>query len=123
MDSAVYWLLTVIPVVVFISMYVTLYVRQAEARERAELLAAELKSANQQFNRIRHRVEDLTIATERRHLARELHDTLSQGLAELILQLEAVDAHLSNDRSEKARSIVASTMSSPRNSYRCTRGH
>jgi NarL family two-component system sensor histidine kinase YdfH len=114
MDSAVYWLLTVIPVVIFISMYVTLYVRQAEARERAELLAAELETANQQLTEYAARVEDLTIATERQRMARELHDTLSQGLAGLILQLEAADAHLGNNRTEKARSIVASTMEQAR---------
>ncbi|MGE5464462.1 MAG: sensor histidine kinase, partial [Syntrophothermus sp.] len=53
---------------------------------------------------------DLTIANERQRMARELHDTLSQGLAGLILQLEAVDAHLANDRREKAQAIITSAM-------------
>ena len=43
-------------------------------------------------------------------MARELHDTLSQGLAGLILQLEAADAHLASGRHEKAQSIVEQTM-------------
>jgi len=114
MDSAVYWLLTVIPVVIFISMYVTLYVRQAEAREQAEALAAELEKANQQLTEYAARVEDLTIAAERQRMARELHDTLSQGLAGLILQLEAADAHLTNNRAEKAQSIVGNAMGQAR---------
>jgi NarL family two-component system sensor histidine kinase YdfH len=114
MDSAVYWLLTIIPIIIFISMYVTLYVRQAEAREKAEALAAELETANLQLTEYAARVEDLTIANERQRMARELHDTLSQGLAGLILQLEATDAHLTNHRTEKAQSIVGNAMEQAR---------
>jgi NarL family two-component system sensor histidine kinase YdfH len=114
MDSAVYWLLTIIPIIIFISMYVTLYVRQAEAREKAEALAAELETANLQLTEYAARVEDLTIVNERQRMARELHDTLSQGLAGLILQLEAADAHLTNKRNEKAQSIIANSMQQAR---------
>ena len=109
-DSAIYWLLTVIPTIIFISMYVTLYVRQAEAREKAQALADELESANRQLTEYAARVEDLTIATERQRMARELHDTLSQGLAGLILQLEAADAHLAHQHNDKAQSIIGNAM-------------
>ncbi len=47
-------------------------------------------------------------------MARELHDTLSQGLAGLILQLEAADAHLAQERPEKARQIIQQTMNRAR---------
>jgi NarL family two-component system sensor histidine kinase YdfH len=114
MDSAVYWLITIVPIIVFISMYVTLYVRQAEAREKAEALAAELETANQQLTEYAARVEDLSIANERQRMARELHDTLSQGLAGLILQLEAADAHLTNSHTSKAQSIVGNAMEQAR---------
>lgn len=103
-------LLGTIPMVVFVTVYVSLYMRQHEAREQALALAAELETANRQLSEYAARVEDLTIANERQRMARELHDTLSQGLAGLILQLEAVDAHLNNDRIDKARSIVANAM-------------
>ena len=109
-DSAIYWLLTVIPTIILISMYVTLYVRQAEAREKAQALADELESANRQLTEYAARVEDLTIATERQRMARELHDTLSQGLAGLILQLEAADAHLAHQHNDKAQSIIGNAM-------------
>jgi len=59
-------------------------------------------------------VEDLTIANERQRMARELHDTLSQGLAGLILQLEAADAHLAGERPDKARLIVSNAMEQAR---------
>jgi NarL family two-component system sensor histidine kinase YdfH len=110
LESAFFWLLSSIPVVIFVSMYVTLYIRQTEARERAQLLADELEAANRQLSEYSARVEDLTIANERQRMARELHDTLSQGLAGLILQLEAVDAHLAGGRAEKARAIITNAM-------------
>ena len=113
-ESAAYWLLTIIPVVIFIGMYVTMYVRQAEAREKAQALASELEAANLQLTEYAAQVEDLTIASERQRMARELHDTLSQGLAGVILQLEAADAHLANRHPEKARSIIVNAMEQAR---------
>jgi NarL family two-component system sensor histidine kinase YdfH len=86
---------------------VVLYTRQAEARERAQALADEL-------GEYVARVEDLTITNERQRMARELHDTLSQGLAGLVLQLEAADAHLSSGRPERAREIVQQSMQTAR---------
>lgn len=108
-----YWLMT-IPVVIFIVIYVTMYVRQSEARSQAQALAVELEKANQQLSEYADRVEDLTIANERQRMARELHDTLSQGLAGLILQLEAADANLANDRSDTARVIIQQSMQQAR---------
>lgn len=113
-ENATYWLLTIIPTVIFIGMYVTMYLRQAEAREKAQALADELEAANRQLTEYSARVEDLTIANERQRMARELHDTLSQGLAGLILQLEAADAHLTNQHSEKAQSIIGNAMNQAR---------
>jgi len=110
MGGALFWLFTIIPVVIFVGMYVTLYLRQTEAREKAQSLAEELEAANRKLTRYAAEVEDLTIANERQRMARELHDTLSQGLAGLILQLEAADAHLANNRREKAQAIIANAM-------------
>jgi NarL family two-component system sensor histidine kinase YdfH len=109
------WLLLgAIPTVVFVVIYVDMYTRQANANERARELLGELEAANRQLTDYTAQVEDLTIATERQRMARELHDTLSQGLAGLILQLEAADAHLSGSRPEKARLIVQQTMDNAR---------
>ncbi|WKZ41665.1 MAG: sensor histidine kinase [Anaerolineales bacterium] len=114
LESAIYWLATIIPIIIFVGMYVTMYVRQAEAREKAQALAAELETANQQLTDYAARVEDLSIANERQRMARELHDTLSQGLAGLILQLEAADAHLASQRHDKVQSIVVNAMEGAR---------
>ncbi|MBI5353143.1 MAG: sensor histidine kinase [Chloroflexi bacterium] len=105
--SAFFWLLASIPTIIFVSLYVTLYTRQAEARERAQALADELSEYVA-------KVEDLTIANERQRMARELHDTLSQGLAGLVLQLEAADAHLSNKHPERAQEIIQQSMETAR---------
>ena len=60
-----------------------MYLRQAEARKQAQVLLRDLEAANRQLTEYAARVEDLTIANERQRMARELHDTLSQGLAGL----------------------------------------
>jgi len=114
LDKIAWWLLVTVPVVVFITLYVLMYMRQGEARARAQSLLKDLETANRQLSGYAARVEDLTIAAERQRMARELHDTLSQGLAGLILQLEAVDAHLAGDRTERARSILEQSMQKAR---------
>lgn len=99
-----------IPTMIFTVIYITLYGRQAEARTQAQKLAKELEKANHQLSQYAAQVEDLTITNERQRMARELHDTLSQGLTGIILQLEAVEAHLASNRTEKAKSIIANAM-------------
>lgn len=100
--------------VIFVVIYVELYSRQANANQRAQELLKELEAANRQLTEYAAQVEDLTIAAERQRMARELHDTLSQGLAGLILQLEAADAHLAGGRTDKAQQIVQQTMENAR---------
>lgn len=112
--AAILWLLSMVPVVLFVTIYVSLYLRQAEARERAQVLLKDLEIANHQLTEYAARVEDLTITSERQRMARELHDTLSQGLAGLILQLEAVDAYLAGNHPDRARAIVRETMNRAR---------
>ena len=93
-------------IVVSTVLYTVLYKRQVDAVAGAQLLADDLEAANRQLSEYAARVEDLTTAAERQRMARELHDTLSQGLAGLILQLEAVEAHLKGARPERALTIV-----------------
>jgi NarL family two-component system sensor histidine kinase YdfH len=103
-----------IPTLIFVAIYVILFTRQSEANARARELLAELEAANKQLSDYAAQVEDLTLSTERQRMARELHDTLSQGLAGLILQLEAVDAHLASQRVERGRTILQQSMEKAR---------
>jgi NarL family two-component system sensor histidine kinase YdfH len=113
-NSAGWWLFGAIISVIWVGVYVTLYIRQLEAREQAQSLLTELEAANRQLSEYAAQVEDLTLATERQRMARELHDTLSQGLAGLILQLEAADAHLTKERPERAEVIIQEAMEQAR---------
>ena len=97
LKQAGWFALGTIPMILFVAIYVILFTRQAQARAEAQALLKDLEAANRQLTEYAARVEDLTIANERQRMARELHDTLSQGLAGLILQLEAVDAHLAGE--------------------------
>lgn len=107
-------LLNTIPIVVFVILFISLYMRQNEAREQAQSLATELESANRQLTEYASQVEELTLAAERQRLARELHDTLSQGLTGLVLQLEAVKAHLESGRGERAVAIIEQSLARAR---------
>jgi len=104
------WLFLALPVTLFIIIYVVLYGRQAAAREEAQRLLGELEDAHAELADYADQVEELTLAAERQRMARELHDTLAQGVAGLILQLEAVDAHLDNGDSQRAQTIVQQAM-------------
>ncbi len=113
-----WWFLVMLPMTFFVIVYVVLYSRQAEARVQAQKLLQDLEGANRQLTEYADRVEDLTIAAERQRMARELHDTLSQGLAGLILQLEAADAHLAASHPERARSILEQSMEKARDTLK-----
>jgi len=104
------WLLLAIPITIFIIIYVVLYGRQAAAKEQAQKLLVELEHANAELADYAEQVEELTLAAERQRMARELHDTLAQGVAGLVLQLEAVDAHLDNGDAQRAQTIVQQAM-------------
>ena len=104
------WVLTVLPTIVFVLLFVWLFNRQNQAREEAQNAWRELDAAHRQLTEYAAQVEDLTLTNERQRMARELHDTLAQGLAGLVLQLEAIDSHLSRGNTAKAQTITQQAM-------------
>jgi len=108
------WLIAILPMIIFVVIYVEMYSRQANANINASHLVQELENANKKLKDYADQVEDLTIANERQRMARELHDTLSQDLAGLILQLEAAEANLSSGQVDKTRNILQQTMQTAR---------
>jgi two-component system, NarL family, sensor histidine kinase YdfH len=89
-----------------IILFMLLLNQQLAEREKARELAERLESANAKLAANAARIESLTLQNERQRMARELHDTLAQGVAGLVLQLEAVKAHLASDRKDRASAIV-----------------
>lgn len=77
--------------------------QQYDARNRIQSYLQELESAYM-------RVEELTLANERQRMARDLHDTLAQGVASLIMQLEAIDAHMQKGNTVRSQEIMKQTM-------------
>ncbi len=104
------WLILFGPMMFFVVIYVVMFTRETQSRRRSQELLEELEVAHQQLAEYASKVEELTLSGERQRMARELHDTLAQGLAGLILQLEAADSHLGQDHPEKAQAIVHQAM-------------
>ena len=96
--------------------FMILYRRQTESREQTQTLLSELETAHRQLADYATQVESLTLAEERQRMARELHDTLAQGLSGVVLQLEAVKNHLENGRLQRAETIVNLAMDRARGS-------
>ena len=102
------------PLVLMVVGYAILFIRQSRAREHAQALLDELEVSHIQLADSVERIEDLTLIAERQRMARELHDTLAQGLVGLILQLEAVDLHMASQRFTRAQEIIQQAMARAR---------
>ncbi len=90
--------------------FVVLYIQRAQAHERSQALLHDLEGAHAQLAASAARIEELTLLAERRRMARELHDTVAQGLAGVIMQLEAADGRLADQHPARAREIVQQAM-------------
>jgi NarL family two-component system sensor histidine kinase YdfH len=121
LDSLGMILLSTIPSLGFVILFVSLYMRQIEARQQALSLTAEIESANRQLAEYAAQVEELTLTAERQRIARELHDILSQGLTGLVLQLEAIKAHLEAGRGDRALDIIDQSLARARSTLASSR--
>jgi two-component system, NarL family, sensor histidine kinase YdfH len=83
--------------------YSIIFLKQVKLRTQTQKTFQELALAYE-------KVEELTLVNERQRMARDLHDTLSQGLAGVVMQLEAVNANLKNSNIVRAQEIVQKSM-------------
>ena len=110
MDSVTGLLVNGGSIILMMMMFNQLFVQ----RQKAIDLAESLESANAKLAASAAKIESLTLQNERQRMARELHDTLAQGVAGLVLQLEAVKAHLASNRTERASAIVEQSITRAR---------
>ncbi|MBU8571863.1 sensor histidine kinase [Bacillus subtilis] len=91
------------PIMIVIITYAATLFAQVDERIKAQLTLERLELAHQQ-------VEQLTLQNERQRMARDLHDTLAQGLVSLNMQLDAIHVHLAKGNTERAKEIIQQSM-------------
>lgn len=101
-------------ILLIVLVYTVSYNRQVRARERMEFYLQQLEIAYQ-------KVEELTLLNERQRMARDLHDTLAQGLAGLIMQLEAVSIHINKGNVIRSNEIIHISMQQARETLKDAR--
>ncbi len=107
-----------IPILFFIVaiavFYSILHVKEINAWRRMQYYINQLENANQ-------KIEELTIRNERKRLARDLHDTMAQGLAGLIMKLEAIDVYIDQGNNAKSKQILLESMKQARTTLKDAR--
>jgi NarL family two-component system sensor histidine kinase YdfH len=105
--------------------YLVLYVLQTRTQLQRDAAYRELKVANAdleaahaQLAQKAGQIEELTRLTERQRLARDLHDTLTQGIAGVILQLEVASSHQAKQNHARAAEIVQGAIGRARDALR-----
>lgn len=86
-----------------VSAYGYFYTRQMREFEKSQSLLFELEAAYD-------KLEEMSRENERQKLARDIHDTLSQGLAGVLMKLEALEVNLEKENYEKSKEITKSSI-------------
>lgn len=95
--------------------------RSLDSGDRAKELLSELEESHGRLAEYAAQVEALTLKEERARMARDLHDTLAQGLAGLVMQLEAAQHHLSIGNTERSTAIIGQAMDRARSTLASAR--
>jgi two-component system, NarL family, sensor histidine kinase YdfH len=101
-------------IVFFVLGYLMLYVQQSSSQRELEQAHLELQAAHSRLAASSRQIETLTLLTERQRMARELHDTLVQGIAGMIMQLEVTSAQLDRKNYLQAQHVLSQAISSAR---------
>ena len=98
----------------FVLGYLILYLQQSRSQAQLEQAHQELQAAHRRLAASTRQIETLTLLTERQRMARELHDTLLQGIAGMIMQLEVTSAQMDRQNYLQAQQVLNQTLSSAR---------
>ena len=99
----------------FFLVVLLLYLQQEQhAHEQTKALLHDLDIAHTQLAAYALRVEELTTVNERQRIARELHDTLSQGLTALVMRLDAAQSYFAKEHYSQGQEIVTQTVTQAR---------
>lgn len=101
-------------IVFFVLGYLVLYWQQSHSQAQLERAHQELQAAHSGLAASARQIETLTLLTERQRMARELHDTLLQGIAGMIMQLEVTSAQMDRQHYLQAQQVLSQTLSSAR---------
>jgi signal transduction histidine kinase len=107
-EDAIPYVFTYCAAYIFTGVLATAVVESEVARATSERLLAELREREATQR-------ELAVSEERNRLAREIHDTLAQGLTGIVLQLEAAEQSI-GDAPEEAASRLARAKSLARES-------
>ncbi|HLY25333.1 MAG TPA: sensor histidine kinase [Aggregatilineales bacterium] len=99
-SSLLLWLLGALP-------YLLTLALQVRSRREAVELVHELERTQRKLAAYAEQVEALTLVAERGRMARELHDTVAQGVAGLILQMEALEVSLERGNTPEVSQIAS----------------
>lgn len=77
-DEMIVFLPIFILMLIVVLAYAILFLKQVQERLKIQSFLEDLREAHE-------KVEELTLANERQRMARDLHDTLAQGVAGLIM--------------------------------------
>ncbi|MFW5786581.1 MAG: sensor histidine kinase [bacterium] len=114
LQGAVQWIGAAVPTVAFVIVVTLLYARESRARASAQELARELADANRRIALYAAEAAARSRDDERRRMARDLHDTLAQGLTGITLQIQAAQAYLDDGRSGDAGAVLDTSLDQAR---------
>jgi len=90
---------------VFLAVYIWSTRQSREIRNRQQVLVRELNEANRQIEFFSQQKQQLAAARERRHLARELHDSVTQTIFSMTLTTQSALLLLERDRQQVAAQL------------------